>query len=82
MEQYKKELEEIEKFLAEPDAYADASFAAKSKRATVLREILDLNKKIKQLETNLEEANSLLNDPELGEIAKEDSEKIKNAKRT
>ena len=78
MEQYKKELEEIEKFLAEPDAYADASFAAKSKRATVLRDILDLNKKIKQLETNLEEANSLLNDPELGEIAKEDSEKIKN----
>ena len=78
MEQYKKELEDIEKFLAEPDAYADASFAAKSKRATVLREILDLNKKIKQLETNLEEANSLLNDPELGEIAKEDSEKTKN----
>lgn len=78
MEQYKKELDEIEKFLAEPDAYADASFAEKSKRATVIREILDLNKKIKQLETNLEEANSLLNDPELGEIAKEDSEKIKN----
>ena len=43
-----------------------------------MREILDLSKKIEQKKNNLEEANSLLNDPELGEIAKEDSEKLKN----
>ncbi len=74
---FKEELESIEKFLAQPDAYADAEFASKSKRATLLREILDLNKNIEQMKSNLEEANSLLNDPELGEMAKEDSEKIK-----
>ena len=75
---FKEELESIEKFLAQPDAYADAEFASKSKRATVLREILDLNKNVEQMKSNLEEANSLLNDPELGEMAKEDSEKLKN----
>ena len=63
--------------MARPDAYADADFASKSKRATVLRDILDLNKKIEQLRHNLTEADSLLNDPELGEMAKEDSENIK-----
>lgn len=71
------ELKEVEEFLARPDAYADADFASKSKRATVLRDILDLNKKIEQLRHNLTEADSLLNDPELGEMAKEDSENIK-----
>ncbi|MBR3246662.1 peptide chain release factor 1 [Candidatus Saccharibacteria bacterium] len=75
---FREELESIEEFLARPDAYADAEFATKSKRATLLREILDLSKKIEQKKNNLEEANSLLNDPELGEIAKEDSEKLKN----
>ncbi len=75
---FKEELESIEKFLAQPDAYADAEFASKSKRATLLREILDLNKSVEQMKSNLEEANSLLNDPELGEMAKEDSEKLKN----
>ena len=78
LEIFKEELSQIEDFLAQPDAYADPEFAAKSKRATLLREILDLNKKIERLKANLEEANSLLNDPELGEIAKEDSEKLKN----
>ena len=78
LEIFKEELGQIEDFLAQPDAYADPEFAAKSKRATLLREILDLNKKIERLKANLEEANSLLNDPELSEIAKEDSEKLKN----
>ena len=74
---FEEELKDIEEFLAQPDAYADAEFASKSKRATILREILDLNKKIEQMKGNLEEANSLLNDPELGEMAKEDSEELK-----
>jgi len=78
LEKIKEELGRIEEFLAQPDAYADPEFATKSKRANVLREILDLNKNIEQMRNNLEEANSLLNDPELGEIAKEDSEKLKN----
>ena len=78
LEKFKEELAQVDEFLAQPDAYADPEFAAKSKRATILREILDLSKKIEQMKSNLEEANSLLNDPELGEIAKEDSEKLKN----
>lgn len=77
LDKIEDELKEIEKFLAEPEAYNDPEFAAKSKRATVLREILDLNKKIAQLNSNLEEAESLLNDPELGEMAKDDAENIK-----
>lgn len=78
LDKLKDELEEIEHFLAEPDAYSKPEFAAKSKRATVLREIIDLNKKIIQYNKNLEEAESLLNDPELGEVAKDDAENIKN----
>lgn len=78
LEKFKEELSQIEEFLAQPDAYADTEFAAKSKRATILREIIELNNKIEQAKGNLEEANSLLNDPELGEIAREDAEKLKN----
>lgn len=63
--------------MAQPDAYADAEFASKSKRANTLREILDLNKKIVQLKGNLDETNSLLSDPELGEMAQEDAENLK-----
>lgn len=77
LDKIEDELKEIEEFLAEPDAYSKPEFATKSKRATVLREILDLNKKIAQLNSNLEEAESLLNDPELGEMAKDDAENIK-----
>ena len=72
-----EELSRIEEFLAQPDAYADAEFASKSRRANTLREILDLDKKISQLKNNLDEANSLLNDPELGEMAQEDAESLK-----
>lgn len=77
LEKLEEELSQIEKFLAQPDAYADAEFASKSRRANTLREILDLDKKIAQLKSNLDEANSLLNDPELGEMAQEDAENLK-----
>ena len=77
LKKFEEELAKIDKFLARPDAYADPEFAVKNKRANVLREILDLNKKIVQFETNLTEAEALVNDPELGEIAKEDAESIK-----
>ena len=75
---FEEELAGIERFLAQPDAYADAEFAAKSKRAGVLREILELNKKVEQLEGNLKEAEMLVNDPELGEIAREDVQNLKS----
>ena len=78
LKKFEEELAEIDQFLARPDAYADPEFASKNKRANVLREILDLNKKIVQFETNLTEAEALINDPELGEIARDDAESIKN----
>jgi len=37
----KAEAEEIETFLATPDAYTSPDFAAKAKRANILKEILD-----------------------------------------
>lgn len=77
LEKIKEELGEIEDFLAQPDAYADAEFAAKSKRAMILREIVELNNRIEQFEANLKEAEALVNDPELGEIAKDDVENLK-----
>lgn len=77
LEKLEEELSQIEEFLAQPDAYADAEFASKSRRANTLREILDLDKKIAQLKRNLDEANSLLSDPELGEMAQEDAENLK-----
>ena len=74
---YKEELSEIENFLAQPEAYASPEFATKSKRAVVIREILELNGKLEQLNNNLKEAEELVNDPELGEMAREDAENLK-----
>lgn len=69
---FEEELKSIEDFLATPDAYSNPDFAGKSKRASILREILSLDAEIKQSEKALEEAKELVNDPELGDIAKED----------
>ena len=71
-EKIENEAKEIESFLAKPDAYADPEFAKKSKRLAEINEILELNKKIVRFSTGLTEAEALVNDPELGEVAKED----------
>lgn len=72
LQKFETELQEIESFLATPNAYSDPDFAAKSKRANVLQEILSLSKKIEHFSTGLTEAEALLDDPELGDIARED----------
>ena len=77
LQKIKTELQDIETFLARPDAYSDPDFAAKSKRASLLHEIVDLDAKIAQDEMNLKEAEELTNDPELGDIAKEDIANLK-----
>ena len=69
---FEEELKSIEDFLATPDAYSDPEFAGKSRRASILREIISLNTEIANAEKGLEEAKELVNDPELGEIAKDD----------
>lgn len=75
----KTELQEIETFLARPEAFSDPDFATKSKRASLLHEIVDLDTKITQDKANLKEAEDLVNDPELGDIAKEDIKNLKTA---
>ena len=75
----KTELQDIEALLAGPNAYNNPDFPAKSKRANILREIIELDSKITQNEANLKEAEELVNDPELGEIAKEDIVNLKSA---
>ncbi len=77
LENFKHELEDIEIFLAKPHSYNNPDYAAKAKRASLLHEIIDLYQKIEQEESNLKEAESLADDPELGEIAHEDAERIK-----
>ena len=77
LENLKQELQETESFLAKPDAFSSPDFAEKAKRATLLREINELNDTINQNKAKLKEAESLITDPELGEIAREDAETLK-----
>ena len=80
---YEQEVKEIETFLSRPDAYSDPDFATKSKRLSELNTLISLIKNIEKMKSDLEEAKSLQNDPELGELAKSDIEnltlKIKNS---
>lgn len=71
---FENELKELEDFLSKPDSYSDPEFATKSKRANTVREIISLHQKIEQYEKNLVDSKALLNDPELGEIARADIE--------
>ncbi|MDO5475043.1 MAG: peptide chain release factor 1 [Candidatus Saccharibacteria bacterium] len=71
---FENELKELEGFLSKPDSYSDPEFATKSKRANTIREIISLYQKIEQYEKNLVDSKALLNDPELGEIARADIE--------
>lgn len=72
LQKYEDELREIEAFLAKPDAFSDPDFAMRSKRASVLHEMLDLNHDISRYSESLKEAEELVDDAELGEIARED----------
>ncbi len=74
LEKYKDEKDEITEFLAQPNAYAQPDFAAKSKRLAELNEILDTAKAIETLKKNIDEAKALFDDVELGELAKADAE--------
>lgn len=71
-QKFETERDEIEAFLAQPEAYAAPDFAEKSRRLAEINGILDLARKIEQAEKNLAEATELINDPELGEMARED----------
>ena len=67
---------EIEAFLASPEAYASSDFAAKSRRLAEINTILDLHKDIEQSQQALLEAKALVDDPELGELARADIDEL------
>lgn len=75
-ETLEKEKAEIEAFLAKPDAYAAPDFAAKSKRGAELTQIFELKMQIEADEKALAEAKELVNDAELGELARADVEEL------
>ncbi|MDO4612321.1 MAG: peptide chain release factor 1 [Candidatus Saccharibacteria bacterium] len=77
IEKYKDELIEIENFLSSPDAYSNPEFATRSRRASTLREIIETAEKIKKSKSDLKDAEELVTDPELGEMAKEDIGNLK-----
>lgn len=71
-QKFEQEKAEIETFLAQPDAYAEPDFAEKSRRLSEVEKILEMAKRIEQAKQNLAEASELVDDPELGEMARED----------
>ena len=76
LEKYEAEAKEITEFLSKPDAFSDPTFAGKSKRLSELNEILELGKNLETSRKNLAEAEELLSDPELSEMAKSDVENL------
>ncbi len=76
-QKFRTEKVEIEEFLAQPDAYAQPGFAEKSRRLAEIEKILAFADDIKQTEQKLAEAEVLVNDPEIGELARADVEDLK-----
>ena len=76
LSKFENELKEVEDFLAQPDSFQSPEFASKGRRAAELREIIGLIKDIETKEKNLAEAHELVNDPELGELAAMDIERL------
>lgn len=75
-EKLQNELKEIEDFLAQPDSFSNPNFASKGRRAAEIREILELASSIENKKKNLAEAHELAEDPELGELARLDIERL------
>lgn len=79
LEKIEEERKTLAEFLARPDAYAAPDFAAKSRRMAELTEIADLTKELNKLKKDKAEAEALLADEELEELAKADLEQIEKA---
>lgn len=75
-QKFLQEKSEIEDFLALPEAYASADFAEKSRRLAELNNIITLHQEIEQAERSLDEAKALVDDSELGELARADIESL------
>jgi len=75
-QQFMDEKAEIEAFLARSTAFAEPDFAEKSRRLAEINTILDLKNEIERSEQALAEAKVLVDDPELGELARADVETL------
>jgi len=75
-QQFMDEKAEIEAFLARSTAFAEPDFAEKSRRLAEINTILDLKNEIERSEQALAEAKALVDDPELGELARVDVETL------
>lgn len=75
-QKFETEKAEIMQFLAQPDAYTRPNFAEKSRRLAEIEEILGLASEIEDLRRKLAEAEALLSDPELAELAQGDVAEI------
>ena len=74
------EKEALEAFMAEPDAYADPEYTAKTKRLRELETILVLNEKRSRLARELTEAKELAeHDDELSELARAEVPELEDA---
>lgn len=76
LQKFQDEAAKLTDFLSQPDAFSSPDFAAKSRRLSEVNEIIGAITEISKLENNLQEAEALSSDPELGELAKNDITEI------
>ncbi len=76
------ELAEIDKFLSNPNSFSDPNFGEKSRRAAEIRDILDIDSKIKSLQQDLKGAEAIISSDEsydLIELAKAEKEDLEGS---
>lgn len=76
LNKWQAEAKEISEFLAKPEAFSSPDFAEKSRRLSELNELIETATNLDKMQKDLEEARSLAQDPELGELARADVEDL------
>lgn len=76
LKKWQKEVDEVSEFLAKPEAFSSPDFAEKSRRLSELNELIEAATNLDKMQKDLEEARSLAQDPELGELARADVESL------
>ena len=80
IEPFRSLFDELEKKLSLPETFKDNQLASDlSKEHRRLKQILDMYEKIQKFENQIVECESLMDDPEMGEEAKNEIEKLQNA---
>jgi peptide chain release factor 1 len=71
-----EELAQLDAELSLPDSYSKPDFGAKSKRQSFLKRTLELARDVEALESRRSEAQTLLGDSEMGELAQAELDEI------